>query len=103
MKVLNVMIVAASVTLAASTALAGDIEAGKSAFAGKGCVGCHGVAGAAPTAANPKLAGIDEATIKAALTDFKSGARKSPIMNNMAAMLGDADIDNVAAYLSSQK
>ena len=102
MRILNVMIVAATLAIATSPALAGDADAGKSTFATKGCAGCHGAGGAAPTEGNPKLVGKDAATIKTALTDFKSGARSNPVMNGMAAMLSDTDIDNVAAYLGSQ-
>ncbi|RLA45282.1 MAG: cytochrome c [Gammaproteobacteria bacterium] len=102
MRILNAMIVAASLTIAASPALAGDADAGKTTFDTKGCAGCHGAGGAAPTEGNPKLAGNDAATIKKALTDFKSGARSNPVMNGMAAMLNDAEIDNVAAYIGAQ-
>ena len=37
-----------------------------------------------------------------ALRDYKSGARKNPIMAGMAAGLTQKDIDDVTAYYSSQ-
>jgi cytochrome c553 len=37
-----------------------------------------------------------------ALRDYKSGARKNPIMTGFAATLSDKDIENVAAYYASQ-
>lgn len=87
-------------------ALAGDAAAGKSAFNAKGCVGCHGADGGSPVTSNPptpSLKGKDAAFIKQQLTDFKSGARKSATMNAMASMVNEAEIENIAAFLSSQK
>jgi len=37
--------------------------------------------------------------MRQALSDFKSGTRSSPVMNGMAGMLSDGDIDNIAAYI----
>ena len=99
MKIVNAIIITGALALSANASFAGDAEAGKSAFAAKGCSGCHGAAGAAPTPDTPKLAGKDAASIKQALSDFKSGTRSSPVMNSMSAMLSDEDIDNIAAYI----
>ena len=99
MKIVNAIMLAGALALSANPSFAGDTEAGKTAFATKGCAGCHGAGGAAPTSGTPKLAGQDAATIKQALTDFKSGTRSSPIMNGMAGMLSDENIDNIAAYI----
>jgi cytochrome c553 len=41
--------------------------------------------------------------IRKNLTDFRSGARPSPVMNAMAAGLKDADIENLADYINSLK
>ena len=103
MKILSILTISAVMALAAQPALAADADAGKAAFTSKGCAGCHGDGGAAPTPGNPKLAGKGAAAIKKALADFKSGARKNPTMNAMAGMLSDADVDNIAAYLGAQK
>lgn len=106
MKLINTVIIATIMMTATAPVFAGDAAAGKSAFNGKGCIGCHGAGGASPVTSNPptpSLAGKDAAFIKQQLTDFKSGARKSATMNAMAAMLVDADIENIASYLSSQK
>ncbi len=65
------------------------------------CHGADGNGGADPLW--PKLADQDASYIAKQLKDFKSGARKDPIMTGMAAGLSDADIENVAAYFSSQK
>jgi len=99
MKIVNAIMLTGALALSANPSFAGDAEAGKTAFSTKSCTGCHGAGGAAPTPGTPKLAGKDAATIKQALSDFKSGTRSSPIMNSMAAQLSGGDIDNIAAYI----
>ena len=44
MKLLSTIILASAVAFSGS-ALAGDAAAGQSAFAAKGCIGCHGAGG----------------------------------------------------------
>lgn len=80
-----------------------DAAAGQSAYAAKGCIGCHGAGGVSVAAANPSLKGKDAAFIRKSLTDFRSGARKNPVMNAMAAGLSDEDINNIADYIDSLK
>lgn len=106
MKLVNTAIIATTLMITAAPSLAGEAVAGMSTFNGKGCIGCHGAGGGRPvttTPPTPKLAGKDAAFIKKQLIDFKSGARKNATMNAMAAMLNDAEVDNVATYLSTQK
>lgn len=103
MKIFSTAIITASMMLVAVPAIAADADAGASAYNSKGCSGCHGTGGKSQIPANPVLAGKDAAFLKKQLTDFKSGTRKNPTMNAMAAMLSDTDVDNVAAYLSAQK
>ena len=50
----------------------------------------------APFADYPKLAGQYPDYLAKALRDYKSGARKNPIMAGMAAGLTQKDIDDVA-------
>ena len=82
-------------------ALAGDAAAGQSAFAAKGCIGCHGAGGVSVVPAYPSLKGRNEAFVQENLTNFRSGKRQNPTMNAMAAGLSDADIQNLAAYIGS--
>lgn len=86
----------------AHAAEAGDVAAGKAKAAA--CAGCHGVdgnGGADPSW--PKLAGqIPEYLVKQ-LNDFKTGARKNPVMNGMAAGLTPKDMQNIAAFYAAQK
>ncbi len=106
MKLIQTVIITTSMMLSAIPASASDAAAGKSTFNAKGCIGCHGAGGGSPvksTPATPTLSGKDAAFIKDQLIAFKTGARKSATMNAMAPMLSDADVENVAAYLSTQK
>lgn len=89
--------------LVASGAARADAEAGKTTYAARGCIGCHGAGGVSATAANPSLKGRDAAFIRKSLTDFRSGARKNPVMNAMAAGLSDAEIRNLADYIATLK
>jgi cytochrome c553 len=81
---------------------AANIEAGKAKATM--CAGCHGAdgnGGADPTW--PKLAGQDATYLAKQLKDFKTGARKDPIMAGMAAGLSEADTANLGAYYASLK
>ena len=51
----------------------------------------------------PKLAGQNASYIIQELERFKSGYRKNPIMSGMAAGLSEQDMQNLAAWFSSQK
>jgi len=80
-----------------------DVAAGKSTYAARGCIGCHGAGGVSVVATYPSLQGRSADFIRQNLTDFRSGARKQPVMNAMAAGLNDADIENLADYIGSLK
>lgn len=79
----------------------GNAAAGK-AKAGM-CQGCHGVDGNSMIPNYPKLAGQPEGYLTKQLKDFKSGARKDPVMSPMASPLSDKDVLDVAAYFASLK
>ena len=66
------------------------------------CSACHGQDGNSQSPDYPKLGGQYPDYLAKALRDYKSGARKNPIMAGFAATLTDKDIDNVAAYFASQ-
>ena len=78
-----------------------DKAAGQSAYAAKGCIGCHGPGGISVLPDIPLLKGLTAEFVSKNLTDFRSGARKNPTMNAMAAGLSDADINNIADYIGS--
>lgn len=92
-------LVAAS--LAATSAMAaGSIAKGKEKAAV--CAGCHGVNGQSANPMWPNLAGQSADYIVKQLKDFKSGARKDPLMLGQAMALSDDDMANVAAYFASE-
>ncbi len=92
-----------TLALASSGSVFADVAAGKSAYAAKGCIGCHGANGKSMVATYPSLVGRDATFVKKNLTDFRSGARESAVMKAMAGPLSDADIDNLAAYIDTLK
>ncbi|MHB8453362.1 MAG: c-type cytochrome [Acidiferrobacterales bacterium] len=67
------------------------------------CQACHGADGNSANPLWPKLAGQSAGYIVKQLSDFKDGKRKDPIMSGMAASLSTQDMENIAAYFSSQK
>lgn len=93
---------AATSAYANPTATMGDPKAAE-AIVNKVCLACHGVDGNSVAAANPKLAGMNEEYLYKQLSEFKSGARKNPIMNGMVKDLTDTDLHNLAAYFSLQQ
>lgn len=79
----------------------GDVNAGKTKAVV--CAACHNADGNSAVPTYPKLAGQHASYITKQLADFKSGARKDPIMSGMAAPLSEADMADLAAYFASQK
>jgi cytochrome c553 len=68
------------------------------------CQSCHGEHGAKPILPEyPVLAGQYTNYIEHALKDYRSGARKNPVMKAQAANLTDSDIAAVAQYFSHQQ
>ena len=92
--------VATALALAAGQAGAADIAAGKKK-AQEVCAACHNMDGVSTIADYPKLAGQYPDYLAKTLRDYKSGARKNPIMAGMAQGLTQKDIDDVSAYYSS--
>ncbi|MFT4608759.1 MAG: cytochrome c553 [Chitinophagales bacterium] len=99
MKFITIIVCSLSVLL--SGAAYADVAAGQSAYAAKGCIGCHGAGGQSVVATNPVLKGRDAAFIMKNLIDFRSGARQNATMNAMTAGLSDADIKNLSDYIGS--
>jgi cytochrome c553 len=86
---------------AATAAGAADLGAGE-AKAREVCQVCHGLDGNSPTPDYPKLGGQRQDYLAKALRDYKSGARKNPIMAGFAGALSAKDIDNLAAHYAAQ-
>jgi len=93
---------AATPALANPAATKGDPKAAE-AIVNQVCLACHGADGNSVAAANPKLAGMNEEYLYKQLSEFKSGARKNPVMGGIVKDLSDADLKNLAAYYSLQQ
>jgi len=97
-----VWIASLALAFAGAAQAAGDVEAGKVKSAV--CAACHGADG--NSGANPlwpKLAGQSPKYIKKQLHDFKAQKRTDGTMSPMAAPLTEKEIEDLAAYFSSQK
>ncbi|RDI27067.1 cytochrome c553 [Pseudacidovorax intermedius] len=69
---------------------------------GVACASCHNADGNSAIAANPKLAQQHPEYILKQLHEFKSGKRKSPIMQPMVANLSEQDMRDIAWFLGSK-
>ena len=90
-----------TITVISATAMAANAEAGKEKA--KACAACHGADGNSASADFPKLAGQQADYIVKSLQGYKSGTRKNPIMAPMGTNLSQRDIEDLAAYFSSQQ
>lgn len=79
---------------------AGDADAGKQKSAP--CAACHGVAGVSVNPAWPNLAGQGEKYLADQLNLFKEKIRINTLMNPQAENLSAQDIEDLAAFYSSQ-
>ena len=92
---------AGAALVASGAALPADLAAGEAKA--QTCVPCHGPAGISQMAQTPSLAGQPDGFLQWQLVFFRTGTRKNPVMQPMAATLKDDDIRNLAAYFAAQK
>ena len=96
------LLIAALVSLCLPVfAASGDAEVGKKKSTT--CAACHGANGVSASPDFPNLAGQYEDYLVKALSHYKNGKRKNPIMKAQVANLSEKDILDLAAYFSSQK
>jgi len=96
------LVLAVAMSLAGA-ANAADPDAGKKKAA-EVCGACHGPEGNKPSdPTQPVLAGQHYDYLVRALTDYKIGKRNNPIMKGFASQLSKKEIEDVAAWFSSQK
>ncbi len=101
MKKINILMIALCFALPLAANARGNAEEGAKKSAT--CKTCHGEAGAKPIQPDyPVLAGQHYDYIVAVLTQYKAGKRKNASMNGFAAALKTEDIQDLAAYFSSQ-
>jgi cytochrome c553 len=98
-KLIAVAILAAAPLFA--NAAGGNAEAG--AKKAEPCKACHGEGGVKPIQPDyPLIGGQHYDYLVAALSQYKSGKRKNPIMSGQAAALKPEDIRDLAAFFSKQ-
>jgi cytochrome c553 len=101
----TVLAVAALCVSPLALAVEGNAEAARDKVAM--CIGCHGIPGyqtAFPkTYKVPLIGGQYPEYIVSALQAYKSGDRKHPSMNGIAASLTEQDMADIAAYYAAQK
>jgi cytochrome c553 len=98
----NMRLLLAATVLGCTAGTSGaDLQAGADK-AKEICQACHGLDGNSKVPDYPKLGGQRTDYLAKALRDYKSGARKNAIMAGFAGTLSAADIENLAAYYSSQ-
>jgi cytochrome c553 len=81
-------------------AAAGPVDPRDGAALITACFACHGRDGVSESAEIPNLAGQKKRYLVRQLQAFKSGERKNDLMSAVAAQLGDADIEALAALWS---
>ena len=84
-----------------SLAASGDADAGRKKSTP--CAACHGQTGVSPSPEFPNLAGQYADYLQHALTHYKNGKRKNPIMQAQVANLSAKDILDLSAFFASQK
>jgi cytochrome c553 len=94
------LILAATIGWTATSLAAGTKEAGQAKAAT--CAACHGMSGTSLSPEWPNLAGQNEAYIVKQLSAFHSGERQNVLMSPMAATLSEQDMQDLAAWFSSQ-
>ena len=81
---------------------AGDADSGK--LKSQACAACHGPDGNSPTSPDfPRLAGQHYDYLLKSLRDYKSGARRNPIMGAQVGGLNSQDLADLAAFYSRQR
>jgi cytochrome c553 len=97
---LSAALLGGAIALGSSVAVAGNAAAGKEKA--KACAACHGADGNSASADFPRLAGQHADYLVKSLQGYKSGTRKNPVMAPMGANLSQRDMEDLAAFFSSQ-
>lgn len=95
--------IAAYLSGTAVTSTTGPVPVGAVPKLVQTCTACHGTDGVGITADYPTLSGQHASYLARALTDYKRGGRRNPVMMGFASQLSDADIEVVAQYFAQQK
>jgi len=82
---------------------AAPAASGKMPESAQVCVACHGTEGVGIMGQYPTLSGQHKDYLVRALTDYKKGGRKNPIMATFAGQLNEQQIDELAEYFSKKR
>ncbi len=80
---------------------AADLAAGAAAAAP--CAACHGADGNSDDPTAPRLAGLDAEYLAAAIKAYKDKTRDHAAMTEFVAPLGEAEVQNIAAFYATRK
>jgi cytochrome c553 len=76
---------------------------GKAPESAEVCVACHGQDGVGITPLYPTLSGQHADYLARALTEYKKGGRKNPVMKTFAEQLSAEQIEELANYYAAQR
>ena len=93
-----IAILVATLFAVPAAASSGDADVGRKKS--EPCKACHGEAGISATPDFPNLAGQHADYLAAAISHYKNGKRKNPIMQGQVANLTPRDIADLTAYYS---
>jgi len=100
--VIRILVIALAAGVGSTAFAAGDAGSGKQKS--QACAACHGPDGNSPTGLDfPRLAGQHYDYLLKSLRDYKSGARKNPIMGGQVGNLTAQDMADLAAFYARQK
>ncbi len=97
-RVVVLLLIVATPKPAFSTTSAGDAVSG--AQKAITCAACHGEAGVSSNDLWPNLAGQKPGYLIKAITEYKDGTRKDPLMGTIAKTLSAEDIKDLAAHFA---
>jgi cytochrome c553 len=103
MKTFYKLVVLSAVSAFSLSAHAGGDAAAGQSIAAERCAACHNADGNSTNTQYPRLAGQHADYLERALSEYKSGGRKNPIMSGFAAGLSEQDVKDVAAWFASQE
>ena len=92
----------AMLAIAAIGAAGAVLAEDASTLAAGTCAACHGATGVSSNPQYPNLAGQKPAYLRRQLDAFRSGDRKSELMDGFAAALSDAEIAGLATFYARQ-
>ena len=99
---MRLLVLLIALAIAGAAHARGSAESGQ-AKAAQVCAACHGPDGNKPSAPDqPVLAGQYYDYLVRALSDYKAGHRTNGIMKGFAGQLSKQDIEDLAAWFSSQ-